>query len=316
MNKKSKLPKRGLTPGQKILSQWQLHLLILVPVIYLLIFEYWPMYGAQIAFRNYRPRAGITGSEWVGFKWFIKFLTNYNFKQIFLNTLILSLYTLFATFPIPVLFALIINALPGKRFKRFTQTVTYMPHFISLVVIVSILNLIFSPVNGVYGNLYRLFGGMGYPADFRNLAGSFRHLFVWSGVWQNLGWNTIIYTAALTAVAQDQHEAAMLDGASRWQRILHVDLPAIMPTVAIMLIMRCGHVMSIGFEKVYLMQNTLNKSTSQVISTYVYEVGMGSSSDMSFASAIGLFNSVINCTLLIIVNWISNRVSRREVSLF
>lgn len=316
MNRKNK--KR---PGQtgrcrKILSQWQLHLLMLAPVIYELIFEYWPMYGAQIAFRDYRARSGILGSEWVGLKWFEKFLTSYNFQQIFSNTLILSLYAILASFPIPIIFALIVNALPGKRFKKFTQTVTYMPHFISTVVIVSILNLVFSPINGLYGNLFRLFGGDGYPTDFRHLAGSFRHLYVWSGVWQNMGWNTIIYTAALASVSQDHHEAAMIDGASRFKRILHVDLPAIMPTIAIMLIMRCGQVMSIGFEKVYLMQSTLNKSTSQIISTYVYEVGMGAGRDMSYASAIGLFNSVINCILLVAVNWISNRVSHKEVSLF
>ena len=301
---------------RKAMRQWQLHLLILIPVIYILIFHYWPMYGAQIAFRNYRARDGILGSEWVGLQWFEKFFTSYKFKTVFPNTLILSLYSIIATFPLPIIFALILNALPGKRIRKLTQTVTYMPHFISMVVMVSIVNVIFSPINGVYGNLFRFFGGDGYPADFRALSESFRHLYVWSGLWQNLGWSTIIYTAALSGVSPEHHEAAMIDGANRFQRIIHVDLPAIMPTIAIMLILRFGQVMSIGFEKTYLMQTTLNLSTSEIISTYVYKVGMGSSRDMSYAAAIGLFNSVINVILLVTVNWISRKLSHKEVGLF
>ncbi len=301
---------------QKFFRHWQLHVLILVPVIYLLIFHYWPMYGAQIAFRNYRARDGIIGSQWVGLKWFREFITSYNFKSVFGNTLALSLYQIIVGFPIPVIFALMINIIPNERFKKITQTIAYMPHFISIVVLVSIVNLVFSPVNGTYGALFRLLGGEGYPYDFRGMAASFRHIYVWSGIWQNLGWDTIIYTAALASVSQDQHEAAMLDGASRWHRILHVDLPAILPTVGIMLILRCGSVMTIGFEKVYLLQSSLNLTTAEVISTYVYKVGMGSSSDFSYASAIGLFNSVINCILLVFVNWLSRRISSEEVGLF
>lgn len=309
------LSSRGCT-WRKILNQWQLHVLILLPVVYLLIFHYWPMYGAQIAFRNYRAKKGITGSEWVGLKWFIKFLTNYDFREILVNTLAISFYQILVGFPIPIFFALMINAIPNERFKKVTQTITYMPHFISTVVIVAIVQLIFNPINGVYGTIYRLFGGEGYPYDFRGMANTFRHLYVWSGIWQNLGWDTIIYTAALSAVSHDQHEAAMIDGASRWKRVIHVDLPAILPTIGIMLIMRCGRVMSIGFEKVYLMQSPLNLSTSEIISTFVYKTGLGGSGQMSYASAIGLFNSVVNCILLITVNWISKQVSKKEVSLF
>lgn len=309
------LQPRGRT-WRKMLGQWQLHVLIMIPVIYLLIFHYWPMYGAQIAFRNYRAKKGITGSEWVGLKWFIKFLTNYDFKEILTNTLAISLYQIIVGFPIPVFFALMINAIPNERFKKVTQSITYMPHFISTVVIVAIVQLIFNPINGIYGSVYRLFGGEGYPYDFRGMANTFRHLYVWSGIWQNLGWDTIIYTAALSSVSHDQHEAAMLDGASRWKRVIHVDLPAILPTIGIMLIMRCGRVMSIGFEKVYLMQSQLNLSTSEIISTFVYKTGLGGGGQMSYASAIGLFNSVVNCILLITVNWISKQVSKKEVSLF
>lgn len=301
---------------RKVLGQWQLHLLILIPVIYIAIFHYWPMYGAQIAFRDYRAKLGITGSEWVGLKWFEKFLTSYNFWEILRNTLAISFYQIIIGFPIPVIFALMINAIPSERFKKITQSIAYMPHFISVVVLVSIVNVIFNPVNGLYGTLYRAFGGDGYPYDFRGMANTFRHLYVWSGIWQNLGWDTIIYTAALASVSHDQHEAAMIDGASRWKRVLHVDLPAILPTIGIMLIMRCGRVMTIGFEKVYLMQSELNLSTSEIISTYVYKVGMGSGRDFSFAAAIGLFNSVVNCILLVTVNWLSKRISKKEVSLF
>ena len=315
-----KKPDNALSPRastlQKVLGQWQLHLLILLPVIYILIFHYWPMYGAQIAFRDYRAKLGITGSEWVGLKWFRKFLNSYDFWEILNNTLTISLYQILVGFPIPVIFALMINAIPNERFKKVTQSIAYMPHFISTVVLVSIVNMLFNPVNGLYGTLFRALGGDGYPYDFRGMANTFRHLYVWSGIWQNLGWDTIIYTAALASVSHDQHEAAMIDGASRWKRVIHVDLPAIMPTIAIMLIMRCGRVMSIGFEKVYLMQTDLNQITSEIISTYVYKVGMGSSRDFSFGAAVGLFNSVINCILLIIVNWISSRISKKEVSLF
>lgn len=295
---------------------WQLHLLLLLPVIYLLIFCYWPMYGAQIAFRDFRPRVGIWESEWVGFKWFEKFLTNYNFKQVFSNTIVLSLYQIFVGFPLPVILALLLNAMRSEKFKKFTQTLTYIPHFISIVVIVAMINRVFSPVNGLYGAIYRLFGGDGYPKDFKALGTAFRHLYVWSDVWQNLGWDTIIYTAALSSVSQELHEAAKIDGATRMQRILHVDLPSILPTACIMLILRCGNVMTVGFEKVYLMQSDLNLTTAEVISTYVYKVGMGSASDFSYASAIGLFNSVINCAILIFVNWLSRRMTNKEVSLF
>lgn len=304
------------SPLRKFLGQWQLHLLILIPVIYIAIFHYWPMYGAQIAFRNYRAKQGITGSEWVGLKWFKQFFTSYDFWEILGNTLSISFYQILVGFPIPIVFALMINAIPNERFKKVTQSIAYMPHFISVVVLVSIVNVIFNPVNGLYGTLFRAFGGEGYPYDFRGMANTFRHLYVWSGIWQNLGWDTIIYTAALASVSHDQHEAAMIDGASRWKRVLHVDLPTIMPTIAIMLIMRCGRVMTIGFEKVYLMQSELNLSTSEIISTYVYKVGMGSGRDFSFGAAVGLFNSVVNCILLITVNWISKRVSKKEVSLF
>lgn len=315
------LPSSGTQSKTKLfinhfLRDWQLHMLILLPVIYMLIFHYWPMYGVQIAFRDFKISDGITGSEFVGLKWFLKFFQNYNFKAIMENTVVLSLYDIAVSFPLPVIFALMINTLLSERFKKVTQYLAYMPHFISTVVIVAILSQVFSPINGIWGNLFRFFGGEGYPADLRGQADTFRHMYVWSGIWQSLGWNTIIYTAALAGVSPELHEAAQVDGASRFQRVLHVDLPSILPTVAIMLIMRFGSILSIGYEKVFLMQSDLNKTVSQVISTYVYEQGLVRANNFSYASAIGLFNSVINCGMLLLVNWITKKISNREVSLF
>ena len=198
---------------------------------------------------------------------------------------------------------------------KTVQSVAYMPHFISVVVVVSILNLIFNPVNGVYGYAYHLLGGVGYPMDFRGRPETFRHLYVWSGIWQNMGWDTIVYTAALSAVSPDLHEAAMLDGASRFKRVLHVDLPTILPTIGIMLIMRCGSILTVGYEKVYLMQSDLNLSVSEIISTYIYKTGIGKG-EFSFGAAVDLFNSVINCILLVSVNLITRKISEGEVRLF
>ena len=293
----------------------QLYLLMLLPMAYLIVFSYLPMYGVQIAFRDYKPLTGITGSEWLGLKHFSVFMGTYNFRSILWNTLVLSLYQMAAGFPVPIILALIFNSLPSKRLMKTVQSVAYMPHFISIVVVVSILNLIFNPVNGVYGYVFRLLGGIGYPMDFRGRPETFRHLYVWSGIWQNMGWDTVVYTAALSSVSPDLHEAAMLDGASRFKRVMHVDLPTILPTIGIMLIMRCGSILNVGYEKVYLMQSDLNLSTSEIISTYIYKTGIGKG-EFSFGAAVDLFNSVINCILLVSVNMITRKVSEDEVRLF
>lgn len=301
---------------KNFLRDWQLHLMILIPVLYLLIFNYGPMYGIQIAFKDYRTRAGIWGSEFVGFKWFEKFFSYYRVGDIIWNTVSLSLYSIIVGFPIPVLLALVLNTVEHKKFKKTVQTISYMPHFISVTILVGILNMVFSPVNGLYGNIFRLFGGEGFPVDFRATEGAFPHLYTWSGIWQNVGWSTIIYTAALSAVSPELHEAAQLDGASRWKRVLHVDLPTIMPTVAINLILRMGDILSIGFEKVYLMQTTLNINRSEVISTYVYSVGMASPRDYSYGTAVGLFNSLVSLGMVLLTNWICKLLTDREVSIF
>lgn len=298
------------------IRDWQLYLLILVPTIYIVIFYYGPMYGLQIAFRDFRPLKGITGSDWVGLQWFEKFLTNPDFKEIFMNTIVLSLYSLVVGFPLPIIFALALNAVRGKKFKKVVQNVSYMPHFISLTVAVSIVNMVLSPVNGIYGSLYSLFGGSGYPVDFRSTAGAFRHIYVWSGIWQGLGWGSIIYLSALSAVSPELHEAAKIDGASRFKRVLYVDFPTIVPTAAIMLIMRCGSIIGVGFEKAYLMQTNLNLGTSEVISTYVYKNGMKNFRNFSYGTAVSLFETVLNLILLIAANKLSKRLSDNEVSLF
>ena len=294
---------------------WRLYVLLIVPTLHWIIFKYGPMYGVQIAFRNYTPAKGILGSEWVGFKWFKDFLSDPMFNRIFKNTVALSLYSLL-TFPFPIILALVFNAIRSKRYVKVVQTVSYMPHFISTVVFVGIIDMILSPVYGLYGSLYRLFGGNNYPVDFSGAAAAFRHIYIWSGVWQGVGWGTILYTSALAGVSTELHEAARIDGASRFKRILHVDIPAIMPTVAIMLIMRVGSLISVGFEKTYLMQTSLNLQVSEVIATYTYKKGMKSFNGFSYGSSIELFNNVINVTLMLIANWISKKVSEDEVSLF
>lgn len=299
----------------RVRKNWQLHLLILLPVLYLLVFYYAPMYGLQIAFKDYRTRAGIWGSEWVGFKHFIDFFHAYNFWELIRNTLFLALYNIVANFPIPIALALMLHVSERKVLKKLTQNVSYMPHFISTVVLVGIVNQILSPV-GVATTLYNLFGGIGTAPDIRGSAAAFRHLYVWSGTWQQMGWSTIIYVAALSGVSHELHEAAELDGASRWKRVLNVDLPAILPTICIMLILRFGSVMSVGYEKVYLMQNDLNLSTSEVISTYVYKVGFTKANQQSFGTAIDLFNAVINTVMLVTVNAITSKLTNGEQSLF
>ena len=299
----------------RVRKNWQLHLLAFLPILYIIIFYYVPMYGLQIAFRDFKPRAGIWGSEWVGLKHFITFFKAYNFTQIISNTLLISLYNIFVGFPIPIILALMLHVSERKILKKVTQNVSYMPHFISTVVLVGIINQILNPVCGVVGTFYHMFGGIGVAPDIRASAGAFRHLFVWSGVWQQMGWSTIIYVAALSGVSSELHEAAELDGASRWKRVLNVDLPAILPTVSIMLILRFGSVMSVGYEKVYLMQNDLNLSTSEVISTYVYKTGLGKM-QMSYGTAIDLFNSIINTTMLLTVNTITRKLTSGEQGLF
>lgn len=284
-------------------------MLLLPAVTLLLCFTYKPMYGVIIAFKDFKPALGIMESPWVGFKYFEKFFQSYQFWITIKNTVLISLYS-FAMFPFPILFAILVNQLRANRFKRVFQTITYMPHFISTIVIVGLMMILLSPGNGLMGNLYRLFG-----AEAPNVMGSaslFSSIYVWSDVWQHTGWDSIIYLAALSAVNPSLYEAATVDGASRWQKIWYIDIPMLIPTIVTLLILRVGGLLGVGFEKAYLLQNNLNISGSEVISTYVYKIGL-LSSQFSFSAAINLFNTLINFALLIVVNQVAKKYSENSL---
>jgi putative aldouronate transport system permease protein len=270
-----------------------------VPVAWYIIFCYVPMYGLQIAFRDYMPSRGFLGSVFVGFKHFRRFFNSFYFIRIMRNTLGINFYSLLVGFPIPIIFALLLNELTNRHYKKIVQNITYLPHFLSTVVIVSIINMLFAVDNGVVNHFFKFFGK---PAqDFLISSRIFKHLYVWSGVWENMGWDAIIYIAALAGVDPSLYEAATIDGASRVQKIRRISVPCIMPTIIIMLLLRCGHIMNIGYEKILLLQNSLNMESSDVISTFVYRSGI-LSAEFSFAAAVGLFNSVCNFALLVVAN--------------
>lgn len=290
----------------------QLFLFVLIPVIWLVIFKYVPMTGLQVAFRKYRMRASISSCEWVGLSYFEQFFSSYEFERVIRNTIVTSLYSLLAGFPIPILLALSVNVVENVYCKKFVQTLTYIPHFISTVVLVGMMIQFLNPRIGLYAIISRRISGK-YPPDILGNAKAFYHIYVWSGVWQNMGWSSIIYIAALSSVDSQLHEAAEIDGASRFQRCIHIDFPCILPTAIILLIMSSGSILSVGFEKVFLMQNSLNLETSEVISTYVYKVSIANGNDFSYGTAIGLFNAVINLLILTIVNSISKRVSETSL---
>lgn len=294
---------------------WQLYLFMLLPVAFIVIFHYYPMLGLQLAFRKYTAKGGMWGSKWVGFDNITKFLESYQFERVVSNTVILSVYGLACTTIIPVCFALLLNTIEKARFKKVCQTIVNLPHFISIVVLVGIVNQIFNNRVGLYGSLVMNATGA-YPDDLFGQLGTFRHMYIWSGVWQNFGWNSIIYIATLAGVDMQLHEAAQIDGASRVQRIWHVDLPHLKPTIITLFIMAMGNIMSVGFEKAFLMQNSLNLEHSELISTYVYRIGLSGQgkTDFSYATAIGLFNSIVNLVLVMTANTISRKVS--ETSLF
>ncbi len=287
-------------------KNWQLYVIIALPVLVLLIFSYGPMYGLQIAFKDFIPTKGFGGSEWVGLKHFKTFMTSYQFMRLLKNTLMISLYSLIASFPTAIILAIAVNECKNRLFKKTVQMVTYAPHFISTVVMAGIILMVLSPYSGIVNNIIAAFGGE--KIDFMAKPEYFRHIYVWSGVWQGIGFNSIIYISALAGIDPSLHEAAVVDGASRLQRIIHVDLPGIMPTITIMLIMNCGRIMTVGYEKILLLQNSVNMSTSDVISTYVYRIGL-ENAQYSFSTAVSLFNSVINCILLVTVNMIAKRIN-------
>lgn len=285
---------------------YQLYLLFLPTLIYFILFQYVPMYGVQIAFKDFMATRGITGSDWVGFEHFERFFQSFQFWTLIQNTAGLSLYGLAVGFPIPIVLALLLNQLSRQRFKRFVQTVTYAPHFVSTVVIVGMLTIFLSTSSGLINHLIVALGGE--PIFFLGSPEWFKTLHVLSGVWQGAGWGAIIYLAALAGVDPGLHEAAIIDGASKLQRIRYIDIPSIMPTIIIVLILQFGSIMSVGFEKTFLMQNALNLDSSEVISTYVYKTGL-QGAQYSFSAAVGLFDSVVNFILLIGVNRMARRLT-------
>ncbi len=301
-------PGKGISLGKRIYKARQLYLFLLLPMLYLIIFKYIPMFGLQIAFKDYSISKEMLGSPWVGLKYFNKFFHDYNFKRILVNTLRISLYSLVVNSLIPLILALSLNCLQHTGVKKVIQTITYIPHFVSTVVLVGMVNQMLNPIIGLYGNAVQALSGQ-RAVDILGIPSAFPHLYVWTGVWQNMGWSSIIYMAALAGCDQELHEAAQIDGATRFQRVLYVDIPAILPTAIIMLILDCGRVMNIGFEKVYLMQNSLNLSYSEVITTYVYKMAFGGNANFSYSTAVGMFNSVINFVLILLVNQISRKFS-------
>lgn len=291
-----------------LLSNWQLYLMILIPFIYVFVFKYLPMYGAQIAFRDYRANDGILGSEWVGLKHFIRFFTTPQCWQIIKNTFVLALYGQLVGMPIPIILAIGINYCRNEKLKKSVQMITYLPHFLSTVIIVSLISMMFSYQTGLVSNLSEIITGT--RLDILNKPANFRHLYIWSDVWQGAGWSSILYVSALAGVDPSLHEAAMIDGASKWKRIYHIDLPCILPTVAIMLIMSMGKLLTIGFDKTFMMQNTTNLAVSEVLSTFEYKRGIAASlPDYSYPAAIGLTTSVVTFILVMISNKLSNKLS-------
>ncbi len=297
---------------KKILTNYQLYLLLLPALAYIIIFHYGPMYGVQLAFKNFVATKGITGSPWVGFKQFRRFFDSANFLLVIKNTIIISVYSLAINFPIPIIFALMLNNVSHKRFKSFVQTVTYAPHFISTVVLVTMILAFLSPRSGFINIIIKNYLGR-EPIFFMAKNELFKTIYVFSGLWQNMGWAAIIYIAALSGISSELHEAAVVDGANKLQRTIHIDIPGIMPTMVTLFILNMGSIMNVGFEKVFLMQNSLNLDASETISTYVYRVGL-IGADFSYSTAVGLFNSVINFAMLIIANAISKKIT--EIGLF
>ncbi len=300
----------GTRLKKSVKRYWILYLMLIVPVAYIIIFAYVPMYGIQIAFRDFSIRKGYWGSPWVGFKHFINFFNGFFFWQLLRNTLILNLLSLLADFSLPILFALMLNELKGKRTKKTIQTVSYIPHFISVVIVVSMVNQLFSNY-GIVNNI-RMALGANARVSFFTQEGFFRPAYILSGLWQGLGYSSIIYVAALAKVDVELYEAARMDGANRLQKIIHIDIPCIVPTMTILMILSISRLMNIGFEKIFLLQNPANLNVSRVISTYVYEVGI-QGGQYSFSTAVGVFNSIVGTLLLVLANTFARLVSENSL---
>ena len=290
---------------QRLRENWQMYLLLLIPFVLTFVYKYIPMYGIQIAFRDYMPAKGFSGSTWVGLKWFQRFFSAPTCSRMITNTVLLSFYSLLWSFPIPIILSLIINQLRFQRYKRVVQTVLYAPHFISIMVICGMIKIFLSPSGGLLNLI------LGTNIDFLTESSAFRTIYIASGIWQDAGWGCIIYLATLANVDPAMYEAAKMDGASVFQRILHIDIPELLPMAVLNLIMAAGGLMNVGFEKVWLLQTDLNKATSDVIAVYVYQQGI-ENAKYSYSTAVGLFNTAVNIVLLVVVNKIASKLSDVE----
>lgn len=306
--KKVKQKKRGLSFGKKMIRDWQLWVMLLIPITWLLLFRYWPLFGILISFQNYKVGSPFWGekTKWVGFKWFVKFFENPYCWRYIRNTLAISLLGLAINFPMGIILALLFNEIRNKKFRSFTSSVSILPHFISVVVIVGMLRNIFSLDGGLVNNFLNKLGLE--SIDFMGSADWFRPLYIGSGTWSGSGYAAIVYTAAIAGIDPSLYEAATVDGASRWKQIFHITLPGILPTIVTMLILRVGTVMSVGYEKVFLLQTGSNMEVSDVLSTYTYRMGI-LDGQTSYAAAIGLFNSVINLLLVLGTNKLSKKLT-------
>ena len=303
---KSSVYQPGRSLYQRIWRNRGLYLLLMPALLYFIIFNVLPLWGLQIALRDYKPSLGITGSPWAGLKYIEKFVTSYSFWTLLKNTLVLGVYCFVICLPLAMVLALVLKYLPLKRTSRFVQVASYAPHFISMVVMVGMLKTFLMPGSGVVNVLLTKFGHD--AIDFMGNARYFPHLYAWTRVWSHMGFNAIIFVAGLAGVSEDLHEAAIVDGADKWQRVLHIDIPAIMPTMIILMIMESGNLLNVGFEKVFLMQTSSNLTASEVISTYTYKMGL-LNTQYSYAAAIGLFNNIINCIILVLVNKIAQKTT-------
>ena len=309
--KQKSLPSPLARLGKNIRRDRYQIFMVLPVVVYYIIFHYIPMYGVVIAFKDFSIRDGILGSSWVGLKWFREFFSSVYFGRVLKNTLLLSIFNLLWSFPVPNVFALFLNELKNGWYKKTVQTISYFPYFMSTVIVVGMLVNFVSPRFGIVNQLIRMLGGT--SVDFMVEPKYFRSLYIITDVWKSFGWNSVIYLAALSGIDPQLYEAARIDGAGKWKQLLHVTIPCVVPTMIIMLILNVGNIMSLGFEKILLMYNPATYETADVISTYVYRRGI-IGSQYSFGAAVGLFNSVINLVLLFSVNTISRRMS--DVSLW
>ena len=307
----SKREKTSRGIGYDLKKDWQLWIMLLPAIVYIFLFCYMPMYGAQLAFRKYDFTRGIYGGEWVGFKYFSDYFNSAMFSTTLRNTFVISLCSIVFGFPAPIVLAIIINQIKNSKWKRTLQTTVYIPYFISVVVLVSMLNVLFAKSGGVLSDFMKSLGIVPQNANLLGQKQYFVWMYVGSGIWQSMGWNSIIYIAALSSVDVQLYDAAKIDGANAWQRVIHIEFPVLVPTIMILLIMNMGSILNVGFDKVFLMQNTLNKQSSEVISTYVYHLMAPTTGapQFSLATAVGLFTNVVNFAFLIATNYISKRVT-------